>query len=212
MTSVSSFRPFKDSEEVARNQLRAKQSWEQVFDEIIYFGSDEPKLASVKTMFVDSKEFPTIDLLITAASFARGWVAILNADIVVSKALGAVVAECIRRNVRAITSKRYEFEPDAENMDKAKVKDAGYDFFMADAKMWAGAAQHVPSGYRIGHNRWDNWVLGYFNVICGRQFVDVTSRKVVFHPRHGERKQPYHIEVPNDRFLQLGRPPFYKLT
>lgn len=212
MTVVSSFRPFKDSAEVARNQLRAKESWESVFTEIIYFGGLEPALVSPKTMFVDSKEFPTIDLLITAASFARGWVCILNADIVVSTVLGAVVAECIRKNVKAITSKRYQFEPDDPDMERAKVVDAGYDFFMADAKMWAGAAQHVPSGYRIGHNRWDNWVLGYFNTVCQKRFVDITSRRCVFHPRHGERKQPYHIDVPNDRFLQLGRPPFYKLT
>lgn len=212
MTSVSSFRPFKDSDEVARNQYRAKESWEEVFSEIIYFGAHEPALVSPKTFFVDSPDFPTIDLMITAASFCRGWVAILNADIVVSTMLGSVVAECIRKNVQAITSKRYEFEPDAPNMDKAKVKDSGYDFFMADAKLWAGAATHVPSGYRIGHNRWDNWVLGYFNVICGKRFVDVTSRRCIFHPRHGERNQPHHIQVPNDRFLQLGRPPFYKLT
>lgn len=212
MTSVSSFRPFQDSDEVARNQLRAKDSWEAVFNEIIYFGIREPRLMSTKTMFVDSPEFPTIDLLITAASFARGWVCILNADIVVSPMLGAVVADCIRRNIMAITSKRYEFEPDTPSLDSAKVKDSGYDFFMADAKLWARAAQHVPNGYRIGHNRWDNWVLGYFNVTCGRQFVDITSKRCIFHPRHGGRKQPYHIDVPNDRFLQMGIPPLYKLT
>ena len=144
---------------------------------------------------------------------AKGWAAIINADIVVSIRLGAVVQECIRKGIKAITSYRYEFNtpnPDPE-LSGAKVKDLGFDFFMADPTVWKGASDVVPEGYRIGHNRWDNWCLGYMNTVLGKKFVDVTSRRLIFHPRHGERKQPYHITVPNDKYLELGRPPFFKL-
>jgi hypothetical protein len=211
MTLITSHRPLSESEEIARNQLRAKESWEPVFDEIIYFGKYEPALASIKTMFIESEEFPTIDLLLTAAALASGWTCLINADIVVSPMLGMVLQECIQKRVQAFTSMRYEFEPDANDLSKAKVKDSGYDFFMTDTALWIGAAQKIPKGYRIGHNRWDNWILGYFNTVCRRRFVDITSRRCIFHPRHSERKQPYHIDVPQDQYLDVGRPPFYRL-
>ena len=47
MTCVSSFRPLGESPEIAKNQLFAKQSWEQTFDRIIYFGDYEEKLAAL---------------------------------------------------------------------------------------------------------------------------------------------------------------------
>ncbi len=209
MTCVSSFRPLGESPEIAKNQLFAKQSWEQTFDRIIYFGEYEEKLASPKTIFIGSEQFPTLDRMLTAASLSDDWSCLINADIVVSNTLGTVVLECIRRNIQAITSKRYQFEN--EDLQKAKVVDSGYDFFMTDAKLWLGAAQNVPPGYRIGHNRWDNWVLGWLRVMCGKHFVDVTSRRLIFHPRHGGRKQPHHIDVPNDKFIQNGIPPLYRL-
>jgi hypothetical protein len=211
MTLITSHRPLSESPEIARNQIRAKESWELVFDEIIYFGKQEPSLSSNKTMFIDSDEFPTIDLLLTAAALASDWSCLINADIVVSPLLGKVLEECIQKRVQAFTSMRYEFDPDAKDMSQAKVKDSGYDFFMTDAALWTGAAQKIPPGYRIGHNRWDNWILGYFNTVCRRRFVDITSRRVIFHPRHENRKQPHHIDVPQDQYLDVGRPPFYRL-
>lgn len=211
MTAVSSFRPLSESKEIARNQLRAKESWEDVFDEIVYFASaPEPDLKSSKTYFVPCEEFPTIDKMMTTASVANDWACLINSDIVVGPLLGTVIRDCIKKNIQAVTSMRYEFEPGAD-LSRARVKDSGYDFFMSSPGLWADAAKQIPSGYRIGHNRWDNWVLGYFNTVCKKRFVDITSRKVIFHPRHGERKQPYHIAVPQDAYIQLGRPPFYRL-
>lgn len=207
--AVSSFRPLSESKEIARNQIRAKRSWEDVFDQIVYFGDPEPQLSSSKTEFVESEQFPTVDRMMAAAALANDWSCLINSDIVVSPLLGKVVRDCIRNKIEAITSQRYEFT--GEDLNHARVKDSGYDFFMSSPKQWAEAAKVVPSEYRIGHNRWDNWVLGRFNVVCMKRFVDVTSKRLIFHPRHGERKQPYHISVPNDTYLQLGRPPFYRL-
>lgn len=212
MNCVSSFRPLKDSAEIAANQLRAKASWEQVFEHITYLGTEEPLLASPKTTFIPSEQFPTIDRLLTAASAGPGWCALINADIVVASTLPALVEECQRKGIRAITSQRYEFEINDVKLRNAKVKDSGYDFFMSDRTVWAAARNLIPPGYRIGHNRWDNWILGFLNSSIGRQFVDVTSRRVIFHPRHAERCQPYHIAVPHDQYLELGRPPFWRLT
>lgn len=211
--AVSSFRPFSESKDIATNQLRAKQSWEDAFDHIVYFGDPEPELETPKTTFImDSEQFPQIKRMMAAASFAgNDWVCLINSDIVVSSFLGVIVEECKRKKIEAITSMRYQFEPDDLDKSKAKVVDSGYDFFMTSPTMWAAAAKSCPEGYRIGHNRWDNWVLGFLNTVCRTKFVDVTNRRLIFHPRHGERKQPYHIEVPDDVYLKLGRPPFYKL-
>lgn len=211
MTAVSSFRPLSESEEIATNQIRAKESWDDVFDDVVYFGDYEPLLDGGKTLFIASEQFPTLDRMMLAATFGNGWTCLINSDIVVSPLLGKVVRECQQKKIEAITSMRYEFEPEQKDLNKAVVKDSGYDFFMSSPEMWLGAFKQVPNGYRIGHNRWDNWVLGYFNTVCRKRFVDVTSKRLIFHPRHGERKQPYHISVPQDIYLELGRPPFYKL-
>jgi len=210
VTAVSSFRLLSQSEEIARNQIIAKESWDGVFDQVIYFGSHEPLLASINTEFIKSEQFPTIDRMMVAASLSNDWACLINADIVVSPLLAKVVEDCKRNKIEAITSMRYEFEP-GQDLERARVVDSGYDFFMSSPSHWAGAAKQVPSGYRIGHNRWDNWVLGYFNTVCRKRFVDVTSKRLIFHPKHGERKQPYHIQVPHDIYLEVGRPPFYKL-
>ena len=208
--AVSSFRPLSDSAEIATNTVRAKESWEDAFDQIIYFGKAEPELESAKTTFIESEQFPTIKTMMAAAALADGWTCLINSDIVVSYFLGPVVEECQRKKIEAITSMRYEFEP-GDSLDRARVVDSGYDFFMSSPAMWAGAAKQIPDGYRIGHNRWDNFCLGYFRVVCKKRFVDVTSRKLIFHPHHGDRFQPHHIDVPKDKYLEAGIPPLYRL-
>ena len=45
LVAVSSFRALDDSAEVAANQLRAKRSWDLVFDRIVLFGAYDKRLA-----------------------------------------------------------------------------------------------------------------------------------------------------------------------
>lgn len=209
MTAVSSFRPLRDCEEVARNQIRANQSWRQVFSEIIYFGEPEPLLYAPAVQFIPSEPFPPISALALAASMGGNWAALINADIVIGPNLMSAIPEAVyRHHARAITSRRWQFRT---KLSEAELVDYGYDFFLAERALWLDIARKVPSQYRIGHAAWDTWVMGYFNKTCVRQFVDITSRRAIFHPLHNNRHQPYTFQVVEDRYGQAGGTPLSQL-
>lgn len=211
MTAVSSFRPLRDCDpEIARNQIRAFNSWKSVFSEILYFGEPEAKLATPAVQFIPCDPFPPISALALAASMGGNWSAIVNADIVVTPGIFSAISEaCQRYQARAITSRRWQFEK--ENLNGAKVVDCGYDFFMAERTLWAEFARKVPPQYRIGHGSWDTYCLGYFNVTLPRQFVDITNRRVIMHPLHGNRNQPHTFQVVEDKYGQAGGVPKIQL-
>lgn len=189
MIAISSFRPLDDSKEVSANQVRAIQSWQTVFSNIFLFGAFDKRLSSTKTQFVEGPDFPPMTLLFLLASQADEPAAILNADIVVSPHLPTAVKHAFDRGAYALTSRRFEFDPEKPDYERAKVVDLGADFFCAHPWIWARAWREVPPQYRIGNNGWDNWLLGHLGVTLKRSFVDITPAACIFHPRHKERKR-----------------------
>jgi hypothetical protein len=188
--AISSYKPFAKSADIARNQLRAKESWEKTFDGIIYFGEPEPELKSPKTQFIPCEPFPPIWLLVLAASQAADHACLINADIVVTPSLRQVWP---MPRMSACTSGRYEFDPFTCDYAGAKVKDMGVDFFMASPVVWRACWRAIPKHLRIGHCSWDSWMLSFLNGYCGNRFCDITIYRCIFHPRHEERDRPYHI-------------------
>ena len=208
LVAISSFRPLDASPEVAANQLRAKRSWDEVFDKIILFGSHDKRLATPKTEFVECEEWPHISLLVMVARCQADPTCILNADIVVSDALKHMLNLGWTKGAMALTSRRYEFDPATENYDAARVVDWGADFFAALPQAWNEAYKEIPTGFRLGHQLWDNWMLVFFYHRCFRNFFDITAMRPIFHPKHGDRKMPHVVVVPPDCFYaQMGFPP-----
>lgn len=191
MIAISSFRQFSESSEIATNQLRAKASWDLVFDHILYFGTEEPQLASPKTEFCEAEDFPHMRLLFLAAALSDDFACILNADIVVAPSFGWHMQEVHKKGIGAITSRRYEFT--GENVSHATVVDSGFDFFGAWPQIWQQVLRDCPDWFRIGHSVWDAWLLEWFTRnLAHHQFGNLTNDRLVFHPRHGDRRRPYH--------------------
>lgn len=207
MVAISSFRPLAESQDIATNQIRAKRSWDRVFDDIIYFGELEPELASDRTTFISYDGFPFIALLARTASMCDELVCLINADIVVGPHLKRTVQEALNRGALAITSWRYQFEPWDEELTNVKIVDQGLDFFATYPHIWKRVSDEIPQHYRIGHSAWDSWLLAFFHANCRRSFFDITARQCIFHPRHGERHPPHHIELVHDHYTnRIGFP------
>ena len=206
LIAVSSHRPNATGE-VAANQLRAKASWDQVFDRIFLFGPYDERLASSKTEFIECEDFPHISVMALTASWQPDPVCILNADIVVALHLKDIVNRGWSMNGQALTSKRYEFDPARENYDSAEVVDSGADFFCAFPQTWKRVWRDIPPAFRVGHQRWDSYMLGFFTHLFPNRFFDLTRHRPIYHPKHGDRNMPHHIAVPEDCFYaQLGFP------
>lgn len=137
-------------------------------------------------------------LLMKAASWCAGAACIINADIVVSPHLREIVYEAFSRGFEAVTSQRYEFDPATEDYTKAKVVDLGIDFFCALPHVWHEASIRVPNEFRLGHCSWDSWLSSYFNMSLRHRFTSLVKRRCIFHPKHGDRKQPHRIDFKDD--------------
>lgn len=208
LVAVSSFRALDDSAEVAANQLRAKRSWDLVFDRIILFGDRDERLASPVTEFVPCEDFPHIAAMVWVASKQTVPACILNADIVVAPNLKELVNKAWAKNVLALTSQRLEFDPATEDYFRARVVDMGADFFCAKPEVWKQAYKEIPRQFRISHQQWDNWMLNFLWHTCRRRFVDITTLGPIFHPKHEGRKMPHAIDASNVNFYQqIGFPP-----
>lgn len=199
ITAISSFRPFSDcSPEIESNQILAKRSWDRVFSDVIYFGPFQLDLAGPKTTFISVEPWPHISLLMHAAALTGQMACIINADIVVTPALLDGVQTALKLGAASMTSERYEFDPVTGDFSRARVVDLGIDFFCATPEVWKDTAMRVPSEFRIGHNRWDSWLSSYWNMSLGHRFVSLRKFRAVFHPKHGDRKQPYEIKFTHD--------------
>lgn len=193
------------SPEIERNQVRAHKSWSKVFSEIIYFGPLEPSLSCPKTTFIECENFPFISSLCMAASMAPSHACLLNADIVVSDRLPMALNAVLIKKGQAAISRRWEFQ--GESIAQATLTDWGIDFFWATPELWRGAAKAIPAHYRIGHTSYDNWLMSYWNTVAPRWCYDITSRRVIFHPKHGDRNRPHHIKAIDDQFtINCGWP------
>lgn len=186
--AISSFRPLLECEEIARNQIRAKASWERVFDSILLFGPFTKALASPKTTFVPCSNFPPIRLLILAAGMSITPAAILNADIVLVPHARNLFDDTMR-SAKAATSFRLEFDPQSFDLANARKTDNGLDVFMARPEVWQAVLRFIPGHLRIGHSTWDSILYMHWRELYQGKFVDLSRHKVVFHPRHENRKR-----------------------
>lgn len=207
MTVISSFRPLdKCSPAIALNQTRAKTSWESVFDCIMYFNAPDDRMQSPKTIFIDSEEFPRMSAIFLAAAMTDDITAFINADIVTAPNLRNVIEREFSRGAGAMMSFRHEFDPQAVDLNRAQRVDDGLDFFCSVPEIWHMAHKYVSTEYRIGHGKFDCWLMNFFNVtLSGRFFPDITHERCIFHPRHGDRHQPYNGQIsPIDDAFCIG--------
>jgi hypothetical protein len=111
------------------------------------------------------------------------------------------------KNALALTSKRFEFDPATEDYGSAKVVDPGVDFFCAFPQVWKKVYKEIPPQFRIGHQKWDSYLLAFLWHNCQRRFFDITELQPIYHPKHGGRHMPHHIAVPEEAFyLNMGFP------
>ena len=206
MNAVTSHRPFKDSFEIARNQLRARDSWLSAFDNITYLGPRQQSLQARGVRFINSEPFPRIRDMASVCAEQHGWSVIINADIVVSPKLPMVEMALDRRRATCALSQRYEFR--GENLDLAVVLDCGIDFFAAVQPVWQRCAKEFPDWLRIGSPEWDSVMLAFFQTDYLQTCYDLTPSRLIFHPHHGDRK---HQAVSGERgsryFGGSGWPP-----
>lgn len=179
MIALSSLKPWSDpTEEHARNQMAAQCSW-SVFKEVFLF-----------------EDFPSIKFLSNFASQQNDWCAILNADIVISERL-ATVEKKLKQRFTAATSYRYEFIPEAGFLHaNLSPTDNGLDFFCAKPDVWRRVAEKCPDDLRLGCQMWDTWLLSFFATFECETYADITPARVVFHPKHGNRKYGPTPKVP----------------
>lgn len=134
-------------------------------------------------------------------SYQKDWGCIINSDIVITANLGEAMAAAKRKNARAVSSWRYEFDPTGVSR-QARVVDLGIDFFAAVPDVWRQVARVCPAHIRLGCEKWDSWMLGALNTIAKKQFMAITKFQCVFHPKHSGRKYGQDVGVVKD----LGKP------
>lgn len=188
MIAVSSYRPFGRFPDIDRNQIIAKHSWELVFDQIIYLNPFCVQLWSQKTTFTGETKRPRMMELFITAALCGGIATVLNSDIVLDRETRLAVENALRGGACAY-SFRYEYEPTKLNFVQAKQIDSGLDFFCANSQVWYKAFSDAPDKFIIGNGEWDSWLLYYWQKKYGRMCVNLTSRKLVFHPNHGNRER-----------------------
>lgn len=210
MIFVSSARPMGDDAEYDRNQLAAKASWEIVASAIVYFNDVQPQLASPKTHFIPAEQYPAlIDMVDFAADQGDEWVALVNADIVVTPIFIHAEKRLKEKKAVAASSWRWEFDP-AVGISPCAHIDNGLDFFAAVPGAWnqiyeqmhtgAQGDADAPKHLRWASPGWDSWMLGtFFHLFSHRGFYNLTGWKAVRHPRHGSRR--YGTGVPPVHFL-----------
>lgn len=205
MIAISSHKPFHKSPEVAKNQIRARNSW-ACFEEIHYFGDPEPELDGANTCFHPCVGWPTIKDLSKFASECDGWSCIINADIVVGDHWDQAEEALLRSGARCAISRRY-------GLWTHKLEDWGLDFFAAKPEVWKLAHQSVDPVFRIGHQLWDTWMISFFTHQPGILCADLTPAMVIFHPQHGDREFGHTITKPvGDKLIDDVRWPAIQIT
>lgn len=189
MIAVSSFRPLGQNPEWDRNQLAAKRSWDEAFDEVFYFNVEEPQLGTGKTTFIPTLDHPPIVDMCRLCSIASRWACIINADIIVSPRVREIERRAEARGAYALTSFRYQL-----NNGRQQVIDNGLDWFAALPWVWLTAVDKCPGQLRIGHPTWDTWMIGLFNYAAGTRFYNVTNHQLIFHPRHEDRRHVCNVD------------------
>lgn len=181
-----------------RNQLRAKESWDVYFDQIIYFGTEESELISPKTFFIPSDNWPFIkDMAAEASRQQSDYVAIINADIVVTQPFRHIEGIMKASNMKAASSRRRDY--------KTRVlldNDKGRDIFVCTPRVWGQVANNIPPNCRIGHQQWDSWMIAFLRVTLQNMFGEFTRIPCIYHPKHTGRNMPYAdtIDISNSKY------------
>lgn len=174
---------------------------------IIIFGnqSDRAVIGGGKVEVLNSEQFPRIRDMVLVASFQKmQHVAICNGDILLDPAITKIEQRMRFGNYRCASSRRWHFDPTvpmeiarqgASLTNQDGVDDRGRDVFIARWDVWHDMHRDIPTKYRIGHNGWDKYVTDWFREHHNTRFLDFTGYKIVHHPHHGGRKQPFIEEV-----------------
>lgn len=186
MIAITSHRKLEGGE-TEFNQVAAGASFNKAFDHVIYMGGFEPKLSTPTTTFTPCDDWPSIRSMCEILASFNDWGCLVNSDIVVSPEFTRVEQQLRAKNAHCAVSHRWEFEV-TNPVKPKKVVDNGLDIFCAVPEVWAHAAREIPADFRIGHQRWDTWMIGFMNSNYAASFYDFTKSKVIFHPRHEGRK------------------------
>ena len=192
MIAVSSHRKHGKTLCVYRkNQIRAKESWERYFDQIIYFGPVEPALVSDKTFFIPSDNWPFIrDMAAEASRQPSEFVAIVNADIVVTQPIRQIEGIMRASGMKAVSSRRRDMQT-----RKLLDNDKGRDIFICTPHVWSRVAANVPATCRIGHQQWDSWMIAFLRTTLQNRFGEFTRIPCIYHPRHSGRNMPHAVDI-----------------
>lgn len=202
MIVASSFRPLdKCSPELVHNQLAAKQSWDALGLDVVYFNDPEPKLEGPRTVFVPTVGRPDIKRMAHFLSVQRGWGCIVNADIILGSGARHLIDTATLCCASCIVSRRYTI-PNGGTTATAKLlpTDHGVDFFMARPEVWKHVTAKIPPDFQIGRIVWDTWMVCFFVTEYFWATYDATMARVVFHPDHAERIDQ-NINIPKDQYL-----------
>lgn len=204
LSAISSFRPLGEDLEYDRNQLAAKASWDNIFDEIIYFNRPEPRLETKRTFFIGDDTHPAIREVCHVAGMQTDWACIVNADILVCDNLLRVLPVARARKAWALVS--YRWQPAGNGT--YKVTDNGLDFFAALPPIWKQAEKACPERLWLGHQQWDTWMIGFLNSVAPQHFFDITRWQAVYHPQHGGRRYKFNVDgVLQGMRLNCAMPP-----
>lgn len=213
MIAISSHKPHSSSAAYAHNQAVASRSWVDKFKDVYYFGSYEKEICHPKTIFARLEgSHPKIKTMVEMASMLDSdYVALINADIVLTEPFLEVTKKILDMALPAATSYRYEFMPDdpgwMENALRHK-EDRGMDIFIAAPPIWRQMAREMPEDLFFGHQTWDSWVCGWMCFHLGYGFRHFTDYRCVFHPKHGGRETPLSSQIKSDSpyFTRAKRP------
>lgn len=194
MIAISSHRPHGEDRGYADRQIAASRSWAPLFSAIHYFGEYESELEVWNSNFIGAN-WPTIKRMASYAASQDDYVAIVNADIVLTDGLKTVEEKIKAMTLPAATSYRYEFIGEDLASAVRHKEDRGMDIFIARPEVWKMVAERIPEYLRIGNNRWDSWVCGFFCYNLGYGFRHFTEYRCVFHPKHDGRRQSQFAEV-----------------
>lgn len=208
MIAVTSHRPHGESAEYATNQIRAIDSWRPFFKHIFLFGPYEKDLCKGEVLTAKTEgDFPTIKSMVELAMWCDDYACLMNADIILGPEFNEVQKKIRDLSIPAATSYRYEFNGDMADAVRRK-EDRGMDLFIARNDIWAMVHKEIPEDLRIGHNRWDSWLCGFFCHHLGFGFRQFTDARCVFHPNHGGRRQPHDGQIKYDsKYFTLAHVP-----
>lgn len=194
MIAFSSFRPLDTNDEYRSNQLSANESWGKAFQHIIYFNERDERMENGIVSWIDRGNWPLIFELVEMAAEMKDWSCIINSDIFVSPDFERVETKLREKGAKAAVSYRYEYNPTNPLIEK-RVVDNGLDIFCATPDVWKHVLKEIPREFRIGHPRWDTWMIGFLNTHYFENFFDFTASRTIYHPKHEGRKFGFEIKT-----------------